>query len=278
MNTFLMFMDESFDDPQTINKIQKENFKDSLISGTLTGILLPINIISLLQQDLYQSIISTIYPENKNVLDIGKIKSIEKLLHGSEFMSEWSDKVKYKVLSDIVNIISTHKVQIVRVCNIISENNKYFYYSNQNIISHNKIIGKCFSDLVRMLQNILIENIIVPIIEDDTDNNQQKINFSSLIQSSHIILNSSFPTNCSLPNNHNMTEVLYAKKNYSLLTGLVDCISYFLQLKQRHLNSNRKSSFKKNTIEIINKIPHELLHEEICNLQWNNKNIEKTEV
>lgn len=258
----MLFMDESF--AYDLTK-KKENIK----FGSLTGIMVPVNLVTNLLEDIYAilklALKSRIEP---NVIDL---KLFDNLLHGSNFMPSYDDNVKEYVLNNLMNIINKNKIFIIRVCYLVTDNNKKFYY---NLLGHqpkNQILSTCWAGMNSLLQEFLKKNIVIPVIEDEIESKQQKSIFSGMIKSSHQILHIDY-NSCSLPQNKNFFEVLYSKKDYSYLTGLVDCISYcLLQRQECKGNEINASIYKKICIEAANKISPSLVIEEIIDMEFQDK-------
>lgn len=193
---------------------------------------------------------------------------ITRLLHGSSFMRNYHDEIKYKVFEFICLFVKENVFKIMRSVYKITEKNRDVFYTlpidpkinngKKHVDVQNAIIGLCFTDLITALQEYLEKNAVTLVIENN-HSDQQKRNFSGLIASSHqLLLNPENLQFCPLPYNLNIAPPKYMNKIDSIFLCLTDCIAYVLDSK---LKSFKRSVYTKKLLEIFNIIPNELLIE-----------------
>src|SRR5579864_5824253 len=99
LNTNLLFMDESF---------SYDKNKKNITFGSLTGIMVPANLVITLLANIYNLFADVLSSElEPNVINL---KLFDDLLHGSNFMPAYNDSIKQIMLNGLVEVIVKNNI------------------------------------------------------------------------------------------------------------------------------------------------------------------------
>jgi hypothetical protein len=232
-----------------------------LKTTSLTGLIVSVDMYPQLRTQFYNLMKWSINPET-NVINLDPPE-----LHGSKMLLNETDERKIDTYQKIVNLAIDNKLKIYRIG--YHRDKKYnpwkLPFGNKGSEHETEFLGMCFFSLLSVMQPEFEEAILIPVM-DTVDAGKVKT-FSGLIKNLDIMRETGLEHSMSIKNSENILgEVFYADSKYSVLTQVVDIISYLRHVMDMHEVGLKKSPFQQSLVQISNQLSPSIVHEKIIRL------------
>lgn len=251
METYFLFLDESYSPPLREDKIR---------ITSLTGIVLSVEQI-IKVRDTFLEIVSPLFISNKKMLTF--IPEI----HGSNMLPGKEDNVKIDMFNSIAKLPSRFDFPIYRLGYFIDPYFKNFKGDEQGI-------SLCWRGLLSTIQVDYGNNYLLPVMDMVKQKDIRK--FSGMIHSLHSYRTAGYGKSLSISKSENLLgEVFFADSRYSIMTQIVDVISYLRNLNDLKCEGHAFSEFKEGVNKCNEYLIDNLILDEIIEMNkmiFNRKN------
>jgi hypothetical protein len=238
MDVNFLFMDDSFHPATRIS--------------SLTGVLVPVDRYPDLRDDFYKLLAPLIQPSK------GIIRRAPEL-HGYEFLPQESDETKLRILEGIASLVHSHHLRIYRVGYFITPTIEKCFSSD------NRLLGLCFRSLLSMMQPVLANERLIPIM--DGLDRKTVGHFSPSLKSLDEMRAVGLEPSLSLKFSQNLLgEVFYADSAHSALIQVADTIAYLRNASNLAAFGIAISPFKSALQSISAKLKQAIVWEEHVSL------------
>jgi len=217
---------------------------------SLTGIVVPSTKYRSIRDEFYTVLDWAIKPK-ENHLNLSPPE-----IHGSNL----HPKLGFDGCEKVVDLVLKHQLQIFRVG----------YYSTKVLRSPFKgnqppLLSMCWASLQTICQPIFEEEMLVPIM----DGLDKKIvsQLSAPNKSMDVMRTFGYESGLSIRNSENVSEVFYADSYYSVLTQVVDMVSYLLHVTDWLRKDLDLTPFKMRLSEISSRLEPCIVREEIVEMR-----------
>jgi hypothetical protein len=239
----LFFMDESYGAPIA-------GLGNSPIAS-LTGMLVDIERYRALRSEYY-SALRDLLGKDKSVLDLP-------IVHGSKLLPDQTDDVKLGVVRMICELVERHRVQVYR---------SGYIFDAPFRKSRMPPIGVCFLNLLTFISPVTADTFVWPVMELGRQKDVQM--FSNTIRFMDLAREAGHANSISIPCSENIGEVLYATKNHSVLSNMVDLVGYTRHVADLAQHGAEISDFKKALLAASRPLASAMVRDEVTGMQFSN--------
>jgi hypothetical protein len=236
----LFFMDESYGAPIA-------GLGNSPIAS-LTGMLVDIDRYRELRSEYY-SALRSLLGKDASVLDLP-------FVHGSKLLPDETDDVKLCVVRMICELVERHHIQVYR---------SGYIFDAPFRKSGMPPIGVCFLNLLTFISPVTVGAFVWPVMELGRRRDVQM--FSNTIRFMDLAREAGHANAITLPRSENIGEVLYATKNHSVLSSIVDLVSYIRHVTDLAQNGAKISKFKKELLAASLPLASAMIRDEVTRMK-----------
>lgn len=250
MKIKFLFMDDS------ISPIIRDS--DGAKISSLTGIVLsPEQVVS--TRDSFLKTISPLFIK-KNAK--GKTIEIDLIpeIHGSDMLRSENREQRLNMFNAISKLPSKHNFSIYRVGYFITRESKKLFQGDV------KNISSCWMALYPQIINDYKRNYIVPIMDMSSKSDYDK--FSGQIQHLNVMRTAGLGDSIGINNTENLLgEVFFADSQFSIITQVVDVISYIRCINDQKEERLSLSNFKNEIYECNSNLKSKIKSDVV--IEWN---------
>jgi len=234
MSPKFLFLDECYSPPLT-NQI------DTTITS-ISGLLVPIEDYPKIRDCYHKKINWSIKSGNKI------INTLPPVPHGSNMLPEESEERRLQCYNDMVDLAVDFDMSLFRVG----------YFVTPELINNlpsidKKYLDLCWSGMLFVLQPYFKNDLIFPIFELANKDVFIK-SISQPIKLMGALRETVVCNSISIENSENLAEPFYASKNYSVITSIIDTISYLLMKSDLVKLGKEPTAFEEKLLKISSKI------------------------
>ena len=249
LNNNFLFLDETLNDRVPIN------------ITSVTGLLVPVAKFPKVR-DAFTRIVADKDEKKDNRIDINP-----ESLKYSNLLPSYDNKIKYSVVSNLVDLIVEERILIYRVG----------YYLKKDFLATFKLdtLAKqaafCYSNLCFALQPLLKNSIVIPIFDAGFNESFQIAvdGVSAIQKSTSSIRVAGHEDMLSIKNSHNLTDVFFADDNHVGLVQLADIVSGLRKESEIKQETKKEptSQYRKEMLSISEKLESAVAYEETIDMK-----------
>lgn len=182
---------------------------------SITGIVVPSIKYASIRDEFYDALDWAIKPR-ESYLNLSPPE-----LHGSKLFPEISgdDEKRFNAFNGVVNLVVKHRLQIFRAGYYLTNDLKKIFKGHQPLM-----LSLCWFAITTICQPLFETEMLIPVMDGFDPNTVRTL--SAPVKTMDVMRVSGYENSLSIRNSENVGEVLYADSGYSVLTQVVDMISY----------------------------------------------------
>jgi hypothetical protein len=271
MTTKFLFLDDS-----TSPKIRTDGTK----IVALTGLIVPAEKLVKIRQEFFQLITPLFVSHNPDrtktidlaVPELHGVSMLRDKNNHPEYEKLYSDEQRIDCFEKIASFPDKNNLAVYRVAYYSTEETKKtFVDKSGNPGPDVTSLSFCWDGMLRVLKPELDDSLIIPVMDSTDANGIHK--FSTPVQMINAMHAAGVGDMISIENYQNIGEVYFADSKFSVLTQIVDVLSYLRCVNDQKEEGVELTDFKKKIYDCNKFIKGAIKHDTV--IEWNVKEVDR---